>query len=127
MLASSIFFLSIIVGNIIGNVLGKFLYFFYNNIMFLNMPDFMNISAPIIIGGLVGGLLAGYINIKIYKDLHFGVSIIIPIIILISALYAQFIYPPSDGSKLAIWSAVIAIFVNGYCYISLLYAHVKGE
>lgn len=70
-----------IIGNLIGMLLGDILYFIYDKVMFLNIPSFISNAAPTLISGIFGGLLSGYICFRIYKNLHFVTSLIIPFLI----------------------------------------------
>ena len=69
-----------IIGNLIGRLLGDILYFIYDQ-MSLNIPSIISNAAPALISGIFGGLLSGYICFRIYKNLHFVTSLIIPFLI----------------------------------------------
>jgi len=52
LLVSLVFIPVAVLAQYIGLYLGKILYFIYEKIMFLNMPDFLLIIAPLAISGL---------------------------------------------------------------------------
>ena len=62
LLASIVCALLLLPGAFIGVALGMLLYFIYNYVMFLSIPDWLNIFAPSFIGGLIAGVGSVYIS-----------------------------------------------------------------
>jgi hypothetical protein len=51
----------------IGMLLSVALYYIYNNIMLLNIPDWINAVGPASIGGFIAGYAAAHISYKLFK------------------------------------------------------------
>lgn len=70
----------------IGLYFGKILYFIYENIMFLNMPQFLINIAPLVISGFLAGYIAAKAVQLIYKNYNVNFCLIIPAIVIIISL-----------------------------------------
>ena len=70
-----------VVGQVVGYLLGEVLYFIYNNVMFLNIPQIMNQIAPVIIGGLTGGYIAAEVINRYAHPVHLVALLVVPSLI----------------------------------------------
>jgi hypothetical protein len=85
-LVSLVFLPIAVLTQYIGFYFGKILYFIYENIMFLNMPQFLINIAPLVISGFLAGYIAAKAVQLIYKDYNVNFCLIIPAIIIIISL-----------------------------------------
>lgn len=74
----------------IGVVIGMLLYFIYNNVMFLNIPDWLNTFAPPFIGGLIAGAGSVFISYKIFSPQRRFVLLSLPIGLMTISILASF-------------------------------------
>ena len=74
--------LLLIPSTFIGIAVGLALYFVYNNIMGLNIPDWINAMAPALIGGFLAGIAATYIPVKLLKPSRKSIFLSLPFIML---------------------------------------------
>lgn len=68
--------------SLIGILIGMVLYFIYNNVLFLNIPDWLNLFAPAFIGGVIAGLGATYISVRFIKPQRRKVFLALPLIVM---------------------------------------------
>lgn len=66
----------------IGSLLSMLLYFIYNDIMFLNIPDWLNVFAPSFLGGAIAGTLAVYISFRLLKPQKRGFFLAAPLLLM---------------------------------------------
>ena len=129
--ASFTFILSNIVGMFLGNALGEIFYLGYQSYLVFEIPSFISIMVPTICAGVVSGILAGYINIKIYKDLRLFYSLIIPvittIIMLIYIIYNSHLYTNQENGFFIFISIIIQICITIYIYFMILKKHVDQQ
>jgi len=85
-LVSLVFLPIAVLTQYIGFYFGKILYFIYENIMFLNMPQFLINIAPLVISGFLAGYIAAKAVQLIYKNYNVNFCLIIPAIIIIISL-----------------------------------------
>ena len=68
LLVSIVFIPVTILSQWVGLYLGKILYFIYDKIMSLRLPDFINDTGPTVVSGVIAGCVAAFVVIKIYKN-----------------------------------------------------------
>jgi len=83
LLVSIIFIPVAILGQFLGLYLGKILYFIYEKVMFLRMPDFITDTAPAIISGVLAGFVSAFVVTKIYKNYNLLFVIILPLVVIL--------------------------------------------
>jgi len=83
LLVSIIFIPVAILGQFLGLYLGKILYFIYEKVMFLRMPDFITDTAPAIISGVLAGFVSALVVTKIYKNYNLLFVIILPLVVIL--------------------------------------------
>lgn len=74
----------------IGVVIGMLLYFIYNDVLFLNIPDWLNIFAPPFIGGLIAGAGSVFISYKLFSPQRRFVLLSLPIGLMAISILASF-------------------------------------
>ena len=89
LLASIVCALLLLPGAFIGVALGMLLYFIYNYVMFLSIPDWLNIFAPSFIGGLIAGVGSVYISYKIFSPKRRFVLLSLPVGLMVISILAS--------------------------------------
>jgi hypothetical protein len=69
---------TVLAGQAAGYFLGVALYFIYNNVMFLNLPELIVAIGPTLIAGLFAGWLAGVVITKFAGEISFPTLMILP-------------------------------------------------
>ena len=120
LLVSIIFIPLAILGQFLGLYLGKVLYFIYDKVMFLRMPDFITDSAPAIISGFVAGCISAFVVTKIYKNYNLIFVMLIPGAIILFALLGDLlIVGDTSGSSNSIGSILREVITIGSYYYLL--------
>ena len=122
-LVSIVFIPVAMLGQYLGFYLGKILYFIYERIMFLNMPDFLITMAPVVISGFIAGYVAAKAVQLIYKNYNINFSLIIPGLLILVSLAGTFLNPESSKTTLEIISVVLREIVT----LGLFYVTLKSE
>jgi|SRR6056300_271375 len=122
-LVSIVFIPVAMLGQYLGFYLGKILYFIYERIMFLNMPDFLITMAPVVISGFIAGYVAAKAVQLIYKNYNINFSLIIPGLLILVSLAGTLLNPESSKTTLEIISVVLREIVT----LGLFYVTLKSE
>ena len=122
-LVSIVFIPVAMLGQYLGFYLGKILYFIYERIMFLNMPDFLISMAPVVISGFIAGYVAAKAVQFIYKNYSINFCLIIPGLLILASLAGTLLNPESSKTTLEIISVVLREIVT----LSLFYVTLKSE
>ena len=88
--ASVVCVLLILPSTFIGLLLGMGLYYIYNNIMGLNIPYWLNIIAPPLIGGAIAGASSVFISYKIFKPQRFVILLSLPFVLMVISVFGIF-------------------------------------
>lgn len=112
-----------LVGQVVGYLLGEVLFFIYNNVMFLNIPDVLNQIAPVIIGGLVGGFAAAEIINRYAHPIHLVALMIVPSIILAVASAGTVIGYLEDGAFIN----SLGMLISNFTMITIFYRMVRDK
>ena len=83
LLVSLVFIPVAILGQFLGLYLGKILYFIYEKVMSLRMPDFITDTAPAIISGVIAGYVSALVVAKIYKNYNLLFVTILPLAVIL--------------------------------------------
>lgn len=122
-LVSIVFIPVAMLGQYLGFYLGKILYFIYERIMFLNMPDFLISMAPVVISGFIAGYVAAKTVQFIYKNYSINFCLIIPGLLILASLAGTLLNPESSKTTLEIISVVLREIVT----LGLFYVTLKSE
>ena len=122
-LVSIVFIPVAMLGQYLGFYLGKILYFIYERIMFLNMPDFLITMAPVVISGFIAGYVAAKAVQIIYKNYNINFCLIIPGLLILASLAGTLLNPESSKTTLEIISVVLREIVT----LGLFYVTLKSE
>ena len=91
LLLSLLYIPLVIIGQFIGNILGVFLLSILGKeYWFSFILNYLSEIAFMLIGGIIGGIFAGYTIIKFFKSIEFQYIIIIPWFV--SIIYIAFIF-----------------------------------
>lgn len=112
-----------LVGQVVGYLLGEVLYFIYNNVMFLNIPQILNQIAPVIIGGLVGGYMAAEVINRYAHPVHLVALLVVPSLILAVASAGTVIGYMED--EVLIDS--VGMLISNLAMITIFYRMVRDE
>ena len=119
-LVSIVFIPVAILGQFLGLYLGKVLYFIYNYVMWLKIPDFFTSLAPAIISGLIAGYISAFVVTKIYKNYNLIFVMIIPIgVILFASLGNLLIIGDTGWSLESLGGLLRELFTIGIYYHAL--------
>jgi hypothetical protein len=125
-LVSISFPISTIIGNAFGLIFGKILYWQYDTLG-LNIPTIIKQSGPTLISGIIGGLLAGFICVKLYKNIHLISSMILPTLIIIlitlASLYKIFLNENFLSKDVFV---ILANILSLFSYFYIIQNHIKG-
>ena len=106
-LVSLVFLPIAVLAQYIGFYFGKILYFIYENIMFLNMPQFLINIAPLVISGFLAGYIAAKAVQLIYKNYNVNFSLILPAIVIMISLLGTILNPESSKETSEIIGTVL--------------------
>ena len=112
-----------LVGQVVGYLLGEVLYFIYNNVMFLNIPQILNQIAPVIIGGLVGGYIAAEVINRYAHPVHLVALLVVPSLILAVASAGTVIGYMEDGVLID----SVGMLISNLAMITIFYRMVRDE
>ncbi|MDB4828532.1 hypothetical protein OAH30_05335 [Candidatus Pelagibacter sp.] len=119
-LVSLVFLPIAVLTQYIGFYFGKILYFIYENIMFLNMPQFLINIAPLVISGFLAGYIAAKAVQLIYKNYNVNFCLIIPAIIIIISLLGTLLNAESSKDLSEIIGTVLREIVTFGLYLFTL-------
>ena len=95
-LVSLVFLPIVVLAQYVGFYFGKILYFIYDNIMFLNMPQFLINIAPLVISGFLAGYVAAKVVQLIYKNYNVNFCLILPAIVIMISLLGTILNPENS-------------------------------
>ena len=117
-LVSIVFIPVAILGKFLGLYLGKILYFIYEGVMSLRLPDFIADTGPAVVSGVIAGYFSALIVTKIYKNYNLLFATILPFaVILFSFIGDIFLAADANWSTESIGSLlreVVTIAVYYY-------------
>jgi|TARA_B100000315_G_scaffold202108_1_gene194686 hypothetical protein len=97
LLVSLVFIPVAILGQFLGFYLGKFLYFIYDSVMSLRLPDFFADILPAVVSGVIAGYVSALIVTKIYKNYNFLFAIILPFAVILFAFIGDILLANDVG------------------------------
>jgi len=97
LLVSLVFIPVAILGQFLGFYLGKFLYFIYDSVMSLRLPDFFADILPAVVSGVIAGFVSALIVTKIYKNYNFLFAIILPFAVILFAFIGDILLANDVG------------------------------
>ena len=83
LLVSLVFIPVAILGQFLGLYLGKILYFIYEGVMSLRLPDFIADTGPTVVSGVIAGYVSALIVTKIYKNYNLLFATILPLAVIL--------------------------------------------
>ena len=83
LLVSLVFIPVAILGQFLGLYLGKILYFIYEGVMSLRLPDFIADTGPTVVSGVIAGYVSALIVTKIYKNYNLLFVTILPLAVIL--------------------------------------------
>ena len=83
LLVSLVFIPVAILGQFLGLYLGKILYFIYEGVMSLRLPDFIADTGPTVVSGVIAGCFSALIVTKIYKNYNLLFATILPLAVIL--------------------------------------------
>jgi hypothetical protein len=117
----SIFFIPVaVLSQWIGLYIGKVLYFIYDKIMGLRLPDFIIDTGPTIVSGLIAGYISALAVTKIYKNYDIIFVVILPSIIILLAIIGDISLAAEAGWNSKSISIIIREIITIYFYYYLL-------
>ena len=119
-LVSLVFLPIAVLAQYIGFYFGKILYFIYDNIMFLNMPQFLINIAPLVISGFLAGYVAAKVVQLIYKNYNVNFCLILPAIVIMISLLGTILNPESSKETSEIIGTVLREIVTFGFYLFTL-------
>ena len=97
LLVSLVFIPVAILGQFLGLYLGKILYFIYDSVMSLRLPDFFADILPAVVSGVIAGYVSALIVTKIYKNYNFLFVIILPFAVILFAFIGDILLANDVG------------------------------
>jgi|TARA_B100001079_G_scaffold108574_1_gene93387 hypothetical protein len=97
LLVSLVFIPVAILGQFLGLYLGKILYFIYDSVMSLRLPDFFADILPAVVSGVIAGYVSALIVTKIYKNYNFLFAIILPFAVILFAFIGDILLANDVG------------------------------
>ena len=123
LLVSLVFIPVAILGQFLGLYLGKFLYFIYDSVMSLRLPDFFADILPAVVSGVIAGSVSALIVAKIYKNYNFLFAIILPFAIILFAFIGDILLANDVG-----WSTEsIGVLLREIVTIGAYYYFLKDK
>ena len=119
-LVSLVFLPIVVLAQYVGFYFGKILYFIYENIMFLNMPQFLINIAPLVISGFLAGYVAAKVVQLIYKNYNVNFCLILPAIVIIISLLGTILNPESSNETSEIIGTVLREIATFSIYLFTL-------
>jgi len=119
-LVSLVFLPIVVLAQYVGFYFGKILYFIYENIMFLNMPQFLINIAPLVISGFLAGYVAAKVVQLIYKNYNVNFCLILPAIVIIISLLGTILNPESSNETSEIIGTVLREIATFGFYLFIL-------
>ena len=119
-LVSLVFLPIVVLAQYVGFYFGKILYFIYDNIMFLNMPQFLINITPLVISGFLAGYVAAKVVQLIYKNYNANFCLILPAIVIMISLLGTILNPESSKETSEIIGTVLREIVTFGFYLFTL-------
>ena len=119
-LVSIIFIPVAVLSQWIGFYIGKVLYFIYDKIMGLRLPDFIIDTGPTIVSGLIAGYISALAVTKIYKNYDIIFVVILPFLIILLVIIGDISLAAEAGWNLKSISIIIREIITIYFYYYLL-------
>ena len=119
-LVSLVFLPIVVLSQYVGFYFGKILYFIYENIMFLNMPQFLINIAPLVISGFLAGYVAAKVVQLIYKNYNVNFCLILPAIVIIISLLGTILNPENSKEISEIIGTVLREIATFGFYLFIL-------
>ena len=119
-LVSIIFIPVAVLSQWIGLYIGKVLYFIYDYIMGLRLPDFIIDTGPTIISGLIAAYISALAVKKIYKNYDIIFVTILPFIVILLALVGDISLANEAGWNPKSIGVIIREILTIYFYFYLL-------
>ena len=123
LLVSILYLPLLFIGGSIGNTIGLFLTPIIKSFDLLWISWIINFISDILfmlIGGVIGGLICGFIISKIYKSFNFFYVSIFPWSITLLYVIAIFLIAPSYGQEIS----MISFGDAGACILSVVFFHI---
>ena len=119
LLVSLVFIPVAILSQWIGLYIGKILYFIYDSVMSLRLPDFFADILPAVVSGVIAGYVSALIVTKIYKNYNLLFATILPFaVILFSFIGDIFLAADANWSTESIGSLLReAVTIAVYYYL----------
>ena len=119
-LVSIIFIPVAVLSQWIGLYIGKVLYFIYDYIMGLRLPDFIIDTGPTVISGLIAAYISAVAVKKIYKNYDIIFVTILPFIVILLALVGDISLANEAGWNSKSIGVIIREILTIYFYFYLL-------
>ena len=119
-LVSIIFIPVAVLSQWIGLYIGKVLYFIYDYIMGLRLPDFIIDTGPTVISGLIAAYISALAVKKIYKNYDIIFVTILPLIVILLALVGDISLANEAGWNSQSIGVIIREILTIYFYFYLL-------
>ena len=123
LLVSILYLPLLFIGGSIGNIIGLFLTPIIKSFDLLWISWIINFISDILfmlIGGVIGGLICGFIISKIYKSFNFFYVSIFPWSITVLYVITIFLIFPSYGQEIS----MISFGDAGACILSVIFFHI---
>lgn len=119
-LVSIIFIPVSILSQGIGFYIGEVLYFIYDKVMGLRLPDFIINTGPTVISGLIAGYVSALAVTKIYKNYDIIFVTILPVITILLVLIGDISLANEAGWNSKSIGVIIREIITIYFYYYLL-------
>ena len=119
-LVSIIFIPVSILSQGLGFYIGEVLYYIYDKVMGLSLPDFIINTGPTVISGLIAGYVSALAVTKIYKNYDIIFVVILPSIIILLAIIGDISLAAEAGWNSKSISIIIREIITIYFYYYLL-------
>ena len=119
-LVSIIFIPVAVLSQWIGLYIGKVLYFIYDYIMGLRLPDFIIDTGPTVISGLIAAYISALTVKKIYKNYDIIFVTILPFIVILLALVGDISLANEAGWNSKSIGVIMREILTIYFYFYLL-------
>jgi hypothetical protein len=128
LLVSIVFVPVTVLSQWIGLYLGKILYFIYDNLMGLRLPDFINDTGPTVFSGLIAAYISALAVTKIYKNYNLLFVSILPFAVIAFAFIGDILLATdSNWSSESIGMLIREIVTIGAYYYFLKDGILKKE
>ena len=123
LLVSLVFIPVAILGQFLGLYLGKILYFIYEGLMSLRLPDFIADTGPTGVSGVIAGYVSALIVTKIYKNYNLLFATILPLAVILFSFIGDILLA-ADAN----WSIEsIGSLLREVATISIYYLFLKNK